>query len=99
MMKYLILSVILFCIGLYGVLTRRNAIGILMSIEIIFNSVNLNLVTFGRFFSNNAILGQIFAIFVITIAAAEAALALAIVLSIYRSRNTVNIDEINLMKW
>jgi NADH-quinone oxidoreductase subunit K len=96
---YLTVSVLLFSIGLYGILTRRNAIGILMSIELILNSVNLNLVAFSRYITPRLLTGQIFALFVITVAAGEAALGLAIVLSIYRSRNTVNMDDINLMKW
>jgi NAD(P)H-quinone oxidoreductase subunit 4L len=96
---YLAVSVLLFGIGLFGILTRRNAIGILMGIELILNSVNLNLVAFSRFITPKAMTGQVFALFVIAVAAGEAALGLAIVLSIYRSRNTVNIDDINLMKW
>jgi NAD(P)H-quinone oxidoreductase subunit 4L len=96
---YLTVSVLLFSIGLYGILTRRNAIGILMSIELILNSVNLNLVAFSRYITPRLLTGQIFALFVITVAAGEVALGLAIVLSIYRSRNTVNMDDINLMKW
>ncbi len=96
---YLAVSVLLFGIGLFGILTRRNAIGILMGIELILNSVNLNLVAFSKFITPQVLTGQIFALFVIAVAAGEAALGLAIVLSIYRSRNTVNIDDINLMKW
>jgi NADH:ubiquinone oxidoreductase subunit K len=96
---YLVVSVLLFGIGLFGILTRRNAIGILMGIELVLNAVNLNLVAFSKFITPGAMTGQIFALFVIAVAAGEAALGLAIVLSIYRSRNTVNIDDINLMKW
>lgn len=96
---YLTVSVLLFAIGLYGILTRRNAIGILMSIELILNSVNLNLVAFSRYVTPQALSGQVFALFVIAVAAGEATLGLAIVLSIYRSRETVNMDDINLMKW
>lgn len=96
---YLVVSVLLFVIGLFGILTRRNAIGILMGIELILNSANLNLVAFAKYITPKAMTGQVFALFVIAVAAGEAALGLAIVLSIYRSRNTVNIDDINLMKW
>jgi NADH-quinone oxidoreductase subunit K len=96
---YLILSAILFTIGIYGALTRRNAIGILLCIEIMLNAVNINLVAFSRYITPDALIGQIFTIFVITVAAAEAAVALAIIISIYRHVKTVNVDKINLMKW
>jgi NADH:ubiquinone oxidoreductase subunit K len=96
---YLVLSAILFCIGVYGALTRRNAVWILMSIEIILNAVNLNLIAFSRYVTPFSLGGQIFALFVITVAAAEACLGLAIVLVIYRNMRTVQIDRINLMKW
>lgn len=93
------LSTILFCIGIFGVLTRRNAIGILMSIELMFNAVNINFVAFSKFVTPNDFVGQIFAIFVITIAAAEATVGLAIVLLIYRNFKGINVDNINIMKW
>jgi NADH:ubiquinone oxidoreductase subunit K len=96
---YLTVSLLLFGIGLYGILTRRNAIGILMSIELVLNSVNLNLVAFSRFTTPQAISGQVFALFVIAVAAGEAVIGLAIVLSIYRCRNTLDPEDINLMKW
>ncbi len=96
---YLTLSTILFCIGIFGVLTRRNAIGILMSIELMFNAVNINFVAFSRFVTPAALVGQIFAVFVITIAAAEATVGLAIVLLIYRNFKGINVDNINIMKW
>ncbi|MEW6095908.1 MAG: NADH-quinone oxidoreductase subunit NuoK [bacterium] len=96
---YLILAAILFAIGTYGALTRRNAIGILLCIEIMLNAVNINLVGFSRYITPNELTGQIFTIFSITIAAAEAAVALAIIISIYRHVKTVNVDKINLMKW
>lgn len=95
---YLTLSAIIFSIGLYGVLTRRNALGILLSIELMLNSVNINLVAFSHFITPALLAGQIFTIFTITIAAAEAAVGLAIINNIYRSAKTVNCDEINLMK-
>ncbi len=94
---YLGLSAILFIIGTIGVVTRRNAIIIFMSIEIMLNSVNLTLVAFSIYLNNPA--GQIFVIFVMAVAAAEAAVGLAIVLSLYRNKQTVYVDEINIMKW
>ena len=98
-----LLSAALFVIGLYGVLARRSAVLILMSIELMLNAVNINLIAsaahmegFGSF---NRFDGQLIAIFIITVAAAEVGLALAIILRMYRNRSTVNVDEINLMKW
>ena len=96
---YLTVSLLLFGIGLYGILTRRNAIGILMSIELVMNSANLNLVAFSRFITPQVLSGQVFALFVIAVAAGEAVIGLAIVLSIYRNRNTLDPEDINLMKW
>jgi NADH:ubiquinone oxidoreductase subunit K len=96
---YLALSAILFCIGIFGVLTRRNAIGILMSIELLFNAVNINFVAFARFINPQEITGQVFTIFVITIAAAEAAVGLAIIILIYRQHKGVEVDRVNIMKW
>lgn len=96
---YLSLAAILFGIGLYGVLTRRNAIGLLMAIELMFNSVNINLVAFNRFITPSDFTGQIFAIFTIVIAAAEVTVGLAIVMLIYRNFRDIFVDNINLMKW
>ena len=96
---YLSLSALLFCIGIFGVLTRRNAIGILMAIELLFNAVNINFVAFARFIDPQAIVGQVFTIFVITIAAAEAAVGLAIIILIYRQHKGVDVDKVNIMKW
>lgn len=96
---YLILGGVLFAIGMFGALTRRHAIGILMSIELMFNATNLSFVAFSRYLPESALRGQVFAIFVITVAAAEAAVGLAIVLGLYRNFKTVNVDEINLLKW
>jgi NADH:ubiquinone oxidoreductase subunit K len=93
------LSAILFSIGFYGLLTRRNAIAILMSLELMFNAVNINLVAFNRFVSPNAYVGQIFAIFVIVVAAAEATVGLAIVILIYRNWRSIDADRVNLLKW
>ena len=94
-----VLSAGLFCVGLYGVLARRNAVLILLSIELMLNAVNVNLVGTASFVDKELFLGQIIAIFVITIAAAEFGLALAIILRLYRSRGSVNVDDLNLMKW
>ncbi len=96
---YLILGAVLFGIGMFGVLTRRNAIAILMAVELMLNAVNVNFLAFSRYLPNSSLDGQVFAIFVITVAAAEAAVGLAIVLGLYRNFHTVNVDEINLMKW
>lgn len=94
---YLILSAFMFSVGVAGVLIRRNAIIILMSIELMLNSANIALITFSSFMGNS--IGQIFAFFVMTVAAAEAAIGLAIVIAIFRNKLTVNIDQINLFKW
>ena len=94
-----VLSAGLFCIGLYGVLARRNAVLILLSIELMLNAVNVNLGGLAAFLDPEQFLGQIIAIFVITVAAAEVGLAMAIILRLYRSRGTVNVDELNMMKW
>lgn len=96
---YLILAAALFCLGTFGLLTRRNAVGVLMSIELMFNAVNINFVAFSRFLSPDALSGQIFAVFVITIAAAEAAVGLAIVILIYRNFRGIEVDKVNFMKW
>ena len=96
---YLILSAILFCLGMFGLLTRRNAVGVLMSIELMFNAVNINFVAFSRFITPDLLTGQVFAIFVITIAAAEAAVGLAIVMLLYRNFHDIEVDKINFMKW
>ncbi len=96
---YLTLAAILFGIGFFGVLTRRNAIGILMSVELMFNAVNINLVAFNRFITPTDFTGQLFAIFTIVIAAAEVTVGLAIVMLIYRNFRDIFVDNINLMKW
>ena len=95
----LVLSTLLFSIGVYGVLARRNAVIVLMSIELMLNAVNINLVAFNALLRDVHLVGQIFALFVITIAAAELGVGLAIVILVYRNRTTVNIDEVSLMKW
>lgn len=97
--QYLTLAALVFCIGLFGVLTRRNAIGVLIAIELLFNSVNLVLVTFTRFVSPQGLSGQIFAIFIIVIAAAETTVGMAIVLLVYRGFRGIQADRINFLKW
>ena len=94
---YLVVSAALFCLGLLGVLTRRNAINVLMGIELILNSANINLVAFSRYGVGN-LQGQLFAVFVIAVAAAEAAVALAIVLTMYRLRRTPNLDQADILQ-
>ena len=96
---YLVLSSILFCIGVYGVLARRNAVLILMAVELMLNAVSINLVAFAVYTAPSLFVGIIFAIFVITIAAAEVGLALGIVLRVFRNRGTANVDEVDTLKW
>jgi len=96
---FLIVSSTLFCIGIWGLLNSRNAVRVLMSIELMLNAVNINLMTFSSYVDNNLIQGQVFTIFVITVAAAEAAVGLAILLSLYRNRVTVDMESFNLLKW
>ena len=94
---FLILSIILFSIGVIGVLIRRNAIIIFMSIELMLNSINLSLVSFSSFMGDSQ--GQILVFFVMAVAAAEAAIGLAIIIALFRNKETINIDEINILKW
>lgn len=94
---YLVLSAALFMIGVIGVMVRRNVIVIFMSIELMLNAVNINLAAFSHQLQNAV--GQVFAIFVIAVAAAEAAVGLGIVLAYYRNKETLNIDELNIMRW
>ena len=94
---YLVLSAFMFITGVTGVLTRRNAIVVFMSIELMLNSANLSLVAFSSYLGNPV--GQLFVFFVMTVAAAEAAVGLAIILALFRNKLTMNIDEINILKW
>jgi NADH-quinone oxidoreductase subunit K len=96
---YLILAAALFCIGLFGVLSRKNAIAILLGVELMLNAVNVNLVAFWRYLNPAQMAGQAFAVIVFAVAAAEVAVGLALIISVYRSRKTVIADDINLMKW
>lgn len=95
---YLAVSALLFLIGIFGALTRRNIIGILMSIELMFNAANINLAAFNRFLHPEGVAGQALAVFIITIAAAEVVVGLALVLAIYRNSDTVYVEEFNLLK-
>jgi NADH:ubiquinone oxidoreductase subunit K len=94
--EFLILAAFLFCTGVYGVLARKNGVLVLMSIELILNAVNINLIAFGAF--HDTITGQVFALFVIAVAAAEVGVGLAIVLLIYRNRRSIDLDRVDLMK-
>ncbi len=97
---YLIVAAALFCIGLYGALSRRNAIGVLMGVELMLNAVNINLLAFWRQVEvvRGTLAGQVFAIIVITVAAAEAAVGLALIIAVYRTRKTVDVEDVDLMK-
>lgn len=97
--NYLVLSAIIFSLGVYGVLTRRNAVLILMSVELMLNAVSLNFVAFASYLDPGKIIGAVFAVFVITVAAAEVGLALAIIIRLYRNRSTANVDEAAILKW
>jgi NAD(P)H-quinone oxidoreductase subunit 4L len=99
LLRYLTLSAALFAIGMYGMVSSRNAVRVLMSIELMLNAVNINLVAFARYVDPALVKGQIFAIFILTVAAAEAAVGLAIVLAIYRNMATVDMERFNLLKW
>ena len=94
--QFLLLAAVLFCLGVYGALARKNAVLVLMSIELMLNAVNINLIAFGAFHDN--VVGQVFSLFVITIAAAEVGVGLAIVLLIFRNRADIDLDELDLMK-
>ncbi len=96
---YLVVSALLFGLGLYGILTRRNAVAILMGIELMLNAANINLVAFNRYVAPAALAGHVFALIIITLAACEAAVGLALVLAVYRNLETIHVDEINVMKW
>jgi NADH-quinone oxidoreductase subunit K len=97
---YLIVAAALFCIGLYGALSRRNAIAILIGVELMLNAVNVNLLAFWRYIevARGSLAGQVFAIIVITVAAAEAAVGLALIIAVYRNRQTVDVEDMDLMK-
>ena len=96
---FLVLSALIFSIGVYGVLARQNAVLVLLSIELMLNAVNINLVAFSAYFAEGGLSGQVFALFVIAVAAAEVGVGLAIVILIFRNRQSVDVDEMSLMKW
>lgn len=96
---FLLLGAALFCIGIFGLVTSRNVVRVLMSIELLLNGVNLNFMGFSNYIDPAGIKGQVFTLFIIAIAAAEAAVGLAIVLAIYRNRDTVDMEQFNLLKW
>ena len=95
---YLLLAAALFCIGIFGVVARRNAVAVLMGVELMLNAVNINLIAFWRYTGLNQLVGQAFAVFVITVAAAEAAVGVALFIAIYRQRNTVDVEALDEMK-
>jgi NADH-quinone oxidoreductase subunit K len=95
---FLIVAAALFCIGIYGVLARRNAVGILMGVELMLNAVNINLVAFWRYLNPADVAGQAFALFVLVVAAAEAVVGLALIISVYRNRTNIDAESINLLK-
>lgn len=99
LMRYLTLAAVLFAMGVYGMAKSRNAIRVLMSIELMLNAVNINLIAFSKYVDPVQLKGQLFAIFILTVAAAEAAVGLAIVLSLYRNTATVDMNKFNLLKW
>ncbi|KKZ09949.1 MAG: NADH dehydrogenase [Candidatus Synechococcus spongiarum 15L] len=96
---YLVVAAMLFCIGVWGLINSRNAVRVLMSIELMFNAVNLNMMAFSSYLDGDQVRGQVFAVFIITVAAAEAAVGLAILLSLYRNRDTVDMEQFNLLRW
>ncbi len=96
---YLIVAAALFCIGVYGVLARRNSVGILMGVELMLNAVNINLVAFWRYLGPSDPAGQVFALFVLVVAAAEAVVGLALIISVYRERRSIDAEKIDLLKW
>ena len=97
--QFLVLAALLFSLGIYGVLVRRNAVLVLLSVELMLTAVNINLVAFGAMLQESMLTGQVFALFVIAVAAAEVGIGLAIVVLIFRNRSSANVDELDLMKW
>lgn len=97
--EYLIFAAVLFCIGLYGAVAKKNAVAVLMGIELMLNSVNINLIAFNRFLTPGELAGQVFAIMVVVVAAAEVAVGLALILNIYRQRLTTDVNDLDWLKW
>ena len=98
LVQFLILSSALFCLGVYGLLARRNAVMVLLAVELMLNAVNINLIAFEAFIRDEMLLGQVFSIFVITVAAAEVGIGLAIVLLLFRNRQTANVDDYSMLR-
>lgn len=96
---YLLLSTIIFGIGIYGIISRKNAVAVLMSVELMLNAVNINFIAISKYVVTGQVIGQLFAIFVIVVAAAEVAVGLALIISIFRQRKSVNLNDFNLLKW
>jgi len=96
---YLLLGTFLFTIGLYGAIVKRNAIAVLLCVELMLNAVNINFIAFNKFLPNTDVVGQIFAIFIIVIAAAEVAIGLAICIALYRDKETIELNKFNLLRW
>jgi NADH:ubiquinone oxidoreductase subunit K len=97
--QFLVLAALLFSLGIYGLLVRRNAVMVLLAIELMLNAVNINLIAFEAMLRTSEVIGQVFAVFVITIAAAEVGIGLAIILLLFRNRASANVDEFSLMRW
>lgn len=97
--EYLLIGTVLFGIGIYGVLSKRSAVGVLMSIELMLNAVNINFIAVNKFVASSQLVGQMFAIFIIVVAAAEVAVGLALILAIFRQKKSVNLNDFNLLKW
>jgi len=96
---YLLLGTILFGIGIYGVLAKKNAVAVLMSVELMLNAVNLNFIAINKFVAKSQMIGQLFAIIIIVVAAAEIAVGLALIIAIFRQKKSVNLNDFNLLKW
>ena len=96
---YLVLSAVLFCIGLFGVMTQHNVIKVIMCLEIMLNAINITLIAFSQYITPTALTGQIFALFVMVVAAAEVAVGVAIIFAVYRNRESVDIENFNILKW
>ncbi|MGS0764540.1 NADH-quinone oxidoreductase subunit NuoK [Syntrophomonas curvata] len=97
--EYLLLGAVLFGIGIYGVLSKRSAVGVLMSVELMLNAVNINFIAVNKFVASSHMAGQLFAIFIIVVAAAEVAVGLALILAIFRQKKSVDLNDFNLLKW
>ena len=97
--QFLVLAALLFSLGVYGVMVRRNAVMVLLAVELMLAAVNINLVAFGAYIQDSLVSGQVFALFVLAVAAAEVGIGLAIIVLIFRNRQSANVDELDLMRW